>query len=154
MSDEIQMLQNRVKISDVVLRFAHAMDTQDWTLLRACLTNEVDIDYSDLRGDPPHVVLADDFVAARKKGLSGLRTQHLSTNHLITITGDMAECVSAFLIHRINPMLPTNENRFDTAGHYIHGLQCSAEDNRWRIYRIKQTVVWNIGNRQVHGAFR
>ena len=48
------------------------MDGQDWALLRACLAPNVHVDYSDLRGDPPATIAADDFVAARVTGLRGL----------------------------------------------------------------------------------
>ena len=150
--DLLRHLADRVEITDVVLRFARAMDVQDWGLLRSCLSSSLDVDYFDLRGDPPSTIAADDFVAARVKGLAGLKTQHISTNHLVTIDGDAAECSSCFLIHRVDPSAPEGSNRFDTAGHYLHRL--SRTSGGWRIHGIKQTVVWNRGNPQVHGALR
>jgi hypothetical protein len=128
------------------------MDRQDWALLRGCLAPLVDVDYSDLRGDLPARISAEDFVAARVAGLTGLRTQHVSTNHLVTIAGDLAECASSFLIHRLDPQGADGENTFDTAGHYAHGLRRTSPG--WRIDRIKQTVLWSRGNPRVHGALR
>lgn len=128
------------------------MDGQDWALLRACLAPNVHVDYSDLRGDPPATIAADDFVAARVTGLRGLRTPHLSTNHLVTLDEDRATCESSFLIHRLDPARAQGENTFDTAGHYVHGLRRTRAG--WQIDRIKQTVLWSHGNPRVHGALR
>jgi hypothetical protein len=154
MGDEptLRHLIDRAEITDLVLRFARAMDGQDWSLLRSCLAPEVAVDYSDLRGDPPATVSADAFVAARVAGLAGLVTQHISTNHLVTIDGDRAECASCFLIHRVDPAARPGSNSFDTAGHYLHRL--SRTPGGWRISGITQTVVWNRGNPDVHGALR
>jgi len=128
------------------------MDAQDGTLLRACLAPLLDVDYSDLRGDPPSVMTADDYVAARVKGLAGLKTQHISTNHLVTIDGDRAECASCFLIHRLNPAAPDGGNTFDSAGHYVRRLRRA--DGGWRAEGIAQTVLWSRGDPEVHGALR
>jgi hypothetical protein len=148
----LRHLADRLEITEVVLRFARAMDVQDWALLRDCLLPELEVDYSDLRGDPPATVAAEEFVAARIKGLAGLKTQHISTNHLVTIDGDRAECASCFLIHRVDPAAPEGSNSFDTAGHYLHRLRRTAAG--WRIHGIVQTVVWNRGRPEVHGALR
>jgi len=145
-------LRDRAEVTDTVLRFANAMDRQDWAALRACLADELEIDYSALRGEPPRTVLAEEYVAGRVSGLAGLRTQHVSTNHVVTVAGDRAECVSAFLIHRLDPARPPESQTFDTAGHYRHGL--ARAGNGWRIDRIVQTVLWSRGNPDVHGALR
>ena len=42
MSDStLAWLRNRAEVTDAVLRFANAMDRQDWTALRACLADEL-----------------------------------------------------------------------------------------------------------------
>jgi hypothetical protein len=148
----LQRLADRFEVTDTVLRFARAMDAQDWALLRSCLTDVVHVDYRDLRGEPPAHVPADEFVAARAKGLAGLRTQHVSTNHLVSVDGDRAECLSCFLIHRVNPSGPPAGNSFDSAGHYTHRLRRAP--GGWRIEGIVQTVLWSRGNPEVHGALR
>ncbi len=145
------LLEDRAEITDMILRLAYAMDMQDWTALRDCLANELDVDYTALRGETRRIMSADDFVEKRAKDLAGLRTQHISTNHLVSIHGDHAECTSCFLIHRVDPA-KTEDNHFDTAGHYLHGLTRTA--NGWRIDRIRQTVLWNRGNPEIHGALR
>lgn len=151
-TNTLQWLKDRADIVDTVLRFFYAIDMQNWRLLRSCLAETLDVDYTDLRGEPRQLVFADDFVASRAKDHSGLRVQHMSSNHLVTMTANTAECTSCFLIHRINPTLPKETNAFDTSGHYVHEL--IQTPNGWLINHIKQTVLWSRGNPQIHGAFR
>lgn len=153
-SNTLQWLKDRADIIDTILRFFYAVDIQNWRLLRSCLAETLDIDYTDLRGEPRQLVFADDFVASRAKDWEGLRMQHISSNHLVTISqgGEGAECTSCFLIHRINPNLVGEAKIFDSAGHYVHAL--TQTSSGWLINAIKQTVVWSRGNPQVHGAFR
>jgi hypothetical protein len=148
----LRRLADRFEVIDTVLRFAHSMDAQDWARLRSCLAETLDVDYSDLRGHPPARVSAEAFVAARIEGLQGLRTQHLSTNHLVSIDDDRAECLSCFLIHRVSPTAPAGQDAFDSAGHYTHRLRRAPEG--WRIEAITQRVLWSRGNPAVHGALR
>lgn len=147
-----QNLENKFEIIDTILRFAYAMDMQNWAMLRDCLAEQVDVDYAALRGVERHITSADDFVAQREKDLLGLRTQHISTNHLVSIQGEQAECTSCFIIHRIDPTRMPDGNNYDTAGHYVHGLIKTAQG--WRIDRIKQMVLWSRGNRDIHGGLR
>lgn len=148
----LQRLVDRADVVDTIVGAANAFDAKDWARLRACLAAELDVDYSDFRGEPPRRISADEYVAARQRTLAGLRTLHISTNHAVQVEGDRARCVSAYRIYRVDPAGAEGQNRLDTAGAYEHGLVRSPAG--WRICRIKQTVVVNTGNARVHGAFR
>ena len=100
MDENPQPLLDQAEIRDTVIRFAVSLDLKDWVQCRSCFTDEIHSDYSDLRGDAPSLVSADEFVAQRRKALGHLKTQHVSTNHLITIQGEQATCVSAMVIYR------------------------------------------------------
>src|SRR5438128_245580 len=89
----LRALVDRTEIVDLVVRFATAFDLKDWAALRACLASDVHVDYSAFRGEPARNVSADEFVASRTTALSGLRTQHLSTNHQVTVQEERAECL-------------------------------------------------------------
>jgi hypothetical protein len=142
---------NRNAIIDVILRFARSLDIQDWEMCRTCFMDELETDYSDLRGDPPSMVGADEFVAKRKSGLAGLKTLHISTNHLVEIEGYKAVCTSNSVIYRFDPNL-SGDNSFHTYCIYTHRL-CKTNEG-WKIYAVKQTVIANVGNPNVHGALR
>ena len=151
MTDErsLSLIRDRAAVIDVVLAAARALDVKDWVAYRGCFTDEIETDYSDLRGEPPQIVKADDFVALRRTALDRLKTLHLSANHLVTVDGDRATCVSAAIIHRFRP---EDGERFDTYCAYTHALVRAG--GGWRIIKIKQTVYWNTGNPAVHAGAR
>jgi len=148
----LRWLLDRARIIDCIVRFANAFDRQDWNALRACLADRIETDYSQFRGTPPGVESADDYVAARRNGLAGLRTLHLLSNHEVEISGDLARCLSAYRIYRATDV-DGRERCFDSAGQYAHEL---ARDGSaaWRITRIRQTVVRRSGDPSIHRAFR
>lgn len=149
MSDEQSLsgLSARAAVSDVVLGFARALDAKDWEACRHCFLDEIETDYSDLRGESPSRVKADDFVAKRRSALERLKTLHLSTNHLVTVDGDRATCVSAAVIYRLRP---ADGERFDTYCTYTHTLVRTGAG--WKISKVKQTVHWNTGNPDIHSG--
>jgi hypothetical protein len=152
MSDsKLQFLLDRAEIGEVVSRFATALDQQDWPLFRSCFTDEIEVDYSDFRREPPAVVSADTFVSQRCEGLEGLTTQHLSTNHIITVEGNSATCTSCAVIHR-RRQRDAKHDALDTHGYYTHTLTRTAEG--WKICKVRQRVLWSSGDPQVHGFHR
>jgi hypothetical protein len=151
MTDErsLSALRDRAAIVDVVLGLARALDLKDWAACRRCFTDVIETDYSDLRGEPPSTIEADAFVELRRTALERLKTLHLSANHLVTVEGDRATCVSAAVIYRLRP---EDGLRFDTYCSYTHGLVRAG--GLWKIGTIKQTVYWNTGNPDVHAGAR
>lgn len=150
--DPMRWLRDRAAITDLVLRFALALDTHDWALLRACLADVVEVDYRGFRGEPPGRLSAEAFVERRRTALSALRMQHISTNHLVEVDGDAGRCHSCFLIHRLHPALPEGANTLDSAGHYLHRLRRTADG--WVMTGITQRLLWSRGHPEVHGALR
>ena len=63
-------------ISELISQFQRAFDQHDWSALRACLDDEVFVDYSSFRGSDPSEVRADDYVDLRKNALGDLVMQH------------------------------------------------------------------------------
>jgi hypothetical protein len=151
MTDErsLSLIRDRAAVIEVVLAVARALDVKDWAACRRCFTDEIETDYSDLRGEPPQIVKADEFVELRRTALERLKTLHLSVNHLVTVDGDRATCVSAAIIHRFRP---EDGERFDTYCAYTHALVRAG--GLWKIGKIKQTVYWNTGNPDIHSGAR
>jgi hypothetical protein len=142
-------LVDRAAIIDSIVGLANAMDAQDWARVRALLADELDIDYSEFRGEPPSRVTADSYVASRIEGLRGLRTLHTSTNHEVRLDGDGGTCRSAYHIVRVDPV---TAGRLDTWGTYRHRLLRTTSG--WRVVEIVQKVVCQEGDRTIHGALR
>jgi hypothetical protein len=51
-------VQDRSAVIDVVLGAACALDVKGWAACRRCFTDEIETDYSDLRGRLRHPTLA------------------------------------------------------------------------------------------------
>jgi hypothetical protein len=149
---DIGSIIDRTAVIDTIIGFANAFDAKDWEKVRFYLADEIDIDYSEFRSEPPKRVTAEEYIKQRIEGLAGLRTLHVSTNHEVTINNNTAECQSAYQIYRLDPTRESGQNRFDTAGNYFHSL--IQTDQHWLIAGIKQTVVIVSGNPQIHGALR
>lgn len=141
-------MDDREAIREVVSQFFLAFDAADWAGLRACLSDQITVDYADLRGEPPRSLPADEYVAARKEGLAGLQTLHAATNHVVAVDGDQADCACSALIQRS----AADGATFDTAARYDFQLRRGSDG--WRIDGIRQSVLWNRGDPRVHGALR
>ena len=147
--EDIQFLLDRAAVQETVMRVGTAIDLKDWDMLRGCFLDAIMTDYSDLRGDPPSIIAADNYVAQRKDALIPLKTQHLSSNHLITIDGDNAQCSSEMVIYR-RKITDTGMLEFNTHCYYEHKLQRT--DTGWKINSIKQIVFWNEGDATIHSG--
>src|SRR5260370_13153421 len=103
---KLQLLLDRAEISDVQLRYATGLDSRDWPLFRSCFVNEVETDFTSVFGGAPRKVSADKWTDAARRTISGLAaTQHMITNHVITVNGDDATRV-AYVPSRSLPAQP------------------------------------------------
>ncbi len=148
----IEWVIERSRIIDVIVGIANAMDDKNWQKLRKYLADEIQIDYSEFRGELPQQITAEAYVQQRVEGLTGLKTLHISTNHEVEIIKDSAQCRSAYRIDRFDPTFEPGQDRLDTAGNYEHQLIKVEEE--WQVTAIKQTVVVISGNRRVHKDLR
>jgi hypothetical protein len=149
MNENLQHLCDHAGIRDTIIRFAASLDLKDWEQCRSCFTDEIYVDYSDLRGNESSPISADEFVAQRRKALRRLKTQHLSTNHLITIHEGHATCVSSMAIYRYRSS-GAEEITFDTHCYYTHELVRTPQG--WKICKVQQKVLWNEGDSKIHSG--
>ena len=141
---QVAYLLDRLAISDVQLRYATGVDTRDWVLYRSCFTDEIDTDFTSIFGGEPRRVKADRWVASARQILTGLKaTQHMITNHVITITGDEATCVAYVQArhHLPNQLGESDQTMF---GYYTNRFVRTPDG--WKITACKLTVTWNSGN--------
>jgi hypothetical protein len=136
-------VQDRAAIIDVVTRFAVSLDHRDWAGLRACLADEVELDYPDSVGVA--TVAGDDLVATARRFFGRLdATQHVSANHQVAIDGDRASCTSTLLAQHFLAGCDGGETQRQV-GYYVNDLARGA-DGGWRIARSAQRVSWSDGN--------
>jgi ketosteroid isomerase-like protein len=140
----VQFVQDSAAISAVVYRYAAALDTRDWALLRSIMTDPVWIDYSSFKPELNYAMPAQEWLDRVTEGLTGFDvTQHMSSNHLHSIDGDTATCVSYMrAAHFLRE--GTHQNSWFLYGHYTTGLVRSA--GRWLINRVQLTITASEGD--------
>ena len=142
---KLQLLLDRAEISDTVIRYATGIDMRDWQAYRSCFTDEVDLDFTSWSGGSPVRLTAGEWTEAVQRGLSGFRaTQHISSNHVISVDGDEATCVSYVQAQHYLPT-ESGSNCFTLGGFYTNGLVRTPQG--WKIHKCKLTVTWSDGNR-------
>ena len=141
---KLKDLLDRSAISDVQLRYATGIDMRDWELYRTCFTDDLEVDFSSVFGGGPRQVKADRWVETVRRTISGLKaTQHMITNHVITLTGDEATCV-AYVQARHHLPNDTGASEQAMLGYYTNRFVRTPDG--WRIRACKLTVTWNTGN--------
>lgn len=94
-----QEISDRLEITDVLLRYSHAVDTQNWDLYRQCFTEDAFIDYTAMGGIKGNV---DEIVAFLQKSMPRfVNYQHMIGPPLVQVEGDTAKARS--ICH--NPMV-------------------------------------------------
>lgn len=143
---EVRTLIDRAAISDVVNAYASAVDGRDWDRFRSLFFDSVFIDFRSFAPDLYRQLSLDELVTITQ-GLAAFdATQHLSTNHVHTIDGDRARCVSYmhaghFLTHE------GEAHACFLYGHYTYELQ--RVGTGWKIDRYGLQVTAQHGDPRV-----
>lgn len=135
-------------VSALICRFQRAFDQHDWAALRACLDDEIYIDYSSFRGTEPARVPADEYVALRRSALSDLLMQHNHSNLTLSLESD--DRASAACNYQIYRFERDGNRHFHSWGTYDFGLTQSSDG--WKIGSITQHLIKNDGDPSIHGA--
>ncbi|HLT70183.1 MAG TPA: nuclear transport factor 2 family protein [Acidimicrobiales bacterium] len=133
---DLQALQDRVEITDLLHRYARALDTKDWDLLASVFTPDAHLDYTS-SGCPAGP--RDEVVPWLARALEPVpMTQHLITNVEIDLDGDRATVRALF--H--NPLqLPGMPGVSHCGGTYEHEVVRTPEG--WRSRRLVETMLWS-----------
>jgi 3-phenylpropionate/cinnamic acid dioxygenase small subunit len=126
------------EIVAVQVRYARAVDTRDWPLLRTCFAEDVTADYGDIgawRG-------VDDLVRFMEEAHAGMGpTQHHLSNFLVEVTDDRASSVT--YVHAVTVLASHPDHWIDTIGNYEDDLRRASDG--WRIadrrFRTTRTLV-------------
>lgn len=130
-------------IANLVSKFANSFDLKKWDVMESCFTEKIDCDYTSLRGRK-ETLTAKEYVNQRRSSLEALQTQHLFSNLEIDfLNKKKAICRCSALILRRR-----GDQFFNT--HAIYEFTCVNEQAEWLISAIKQIVLWNEGNPEIH----
>jgi hypothetical protein len=142
----IRRLEDRVLISEQVIRYAMGVDRGDWQMFSGCFTDPVYTDYSDL-GTPAGTFARADFVAGVSDALDGFtKTQHISPNHVIEFDEDDPDRAICHSYMYAQHFLKDSEggDAYLLRGSYTNHMVRTADG--WRIERLIQHVGWSDGN--------
>ena len=59
---DIRWIIDRAAVVDTIVAVANAIDAQDWQKVRSHLADEIDLDYSEFRGETPRRVTAEEYI--------------------------------------------------------------------------------------------
>ncbi|ANK81253.1 MAG: hypothetical protein TEF_10940 [Rhizobiales bacterium NRL2] len=144
--DMLREAAERMAVSDVMHRYATAIDTRDFKLLEQVFDDPVETDFSGFGGAEGRYSRAE-WIDAVRKTVGGLDvTQHLTGNHVHRIDGDRAH-LTAYLqaLHRYRAAKADPD--YIIGGYYDIDLVRRPEG--WRITRYGLTVTWERGNRYI-----
>lgn len=136
-------MSEREEVQTLINRFMNSFDSKDWSVMSESLSEELEIDYSDFRGDPPSRIKSIEYVSARKKALEHLSTHHLISNFDTKINKDVAIINASCIIYRTNGTATFNS-------HVLYQFELNKIKSHWKISRIEQTILWNEGDPTIH----
>ncbi|MFC9929203.1 nuclear transport factor 2 family protein [Streptomyces sp. NPDC127190] len=140
-------MDDRYAIIETCDRMGWHTDRHEWDEVTDLFTDKVLLDYTSLLGGEPSTVSAKELVGSWIAVLGGYdASQHLMTNHLVTLKGDTAECTASFqATHRLDNLMGSPLWR--VGGTYRFHLVRSAD--RWKIDELAMTVLWAEGNKNI-----
>ncbi len=133
---KIQLLLDRMEITDVSSRYATGCDTRSSEIYRSCFTEEINVDFSSVGIGEKMKLAADAWVDIVINFMQNYEaTQHIITNHSITINGDEATSIAYLQAQHL-----LADNLQTIGGYYTNKLRRTPQG--WRIYDLKLTQTW------------
>jgi hypothetical protein len=136
---DVQGLHDKTEINELLTRYAWAVDSKNWELLKTVFTPDAHIDDSSASsaGDAA-VGSRDEVVGWLERSLGPVpMTQHFITNVDIDLAGDRAKVRAMFY----NPMqLPGMDEMSYCGGYYHHDMVRTPEG--WRSERLIEESLW------------
>ena len=146
LESRIRRLEDRIQISEQVIKYAMGVDRRDWAMFADCFTDPVDADFSG-GGAPAAPVSRADLVGRVSTALSGFTaTQHISPNHVIEFDAsdpDRAICHSYMYAQHLLRGSGNGEFYLLHGSYTNHMLRTT---DGWRIEGIIQHRSWEYGN--------
>jgi 3-phenylpropionate/cinnamic acid dioxygenase small subunit len=136
-----QVLEDRVAINDLIIRYAEAVDNHDDDALASCFTDDAGATFAGVpvpgRGGAAIVA----FLASLPGGAAGtaapMKTSHLFTNVVINLDGDQAEARSRAAVYSVRGT--PEQVRVRGIG-YLDRMRRTPDG--WRIANRVHSVAW------------
>jgi hypothetical protein len=148
MTQEEKLLWDRAEITDLMHRYAAAVDSKDWIALRSLFTDEIGAEMVGLKAELgiPVNTTADRWIDVISRGLARYSvTQHSMSNHLIELHGDRAQCTT-YVVARHFSSAGEEQTIYDVGGYYRNEIVRTADG--WKIGRWKLVGTWETETRR------
>lgn len=144
---ELREISDRLELTDLMVRYAHCVDTRDWATWRTLFTPDAHIDYTAMGGAAGGVEETARWLESTLEMFPAF--QHLVSNPMLTIDGDTA--VGRTMC--FNPMVTPNEgvgdrNVFFCGLWYLDTFVRTADGWRISTRTEEKSFVYNMS-----GAF-
>ena len=143
---QVQHLNDRYAVSDILIAFARAVDTRDWAGYADLFAEDgvLTLPFPGPDGSPAGHTGRDGLAEYVEGGLGGFKaTHHLSANHQVTLSGDTATTFSyCQCVHRFDD---DPSNVWELGGWYRCALR-RGTDGRWRFTEVLLESVWEHGS--------
>lgn len=140
-------VENRLAVHDVMHRYALAIDTKDWALLKTVFTDSIMADFRSFGSKAVFTGTAATWVDMIRSTIQGMdATQHMMGNHLYHIETNRARgttYIQARHVCRNN----WGGDTYTIGGHYA--VDMIREADAWHIAAYTLHVTWNDGDRHV-----
>ncbi len=131
-----QRVSDELEIASVLHRYARAVDTHDWNLLRSLFTDDAHLDYSSVGGPAAG---RDEVCTWLERSLTLMpMTQHFVTNIEADVDGDTATVRAMFFY---NPMLLPGASETSACGGYYHHVMVRTASG-WRSRQLREENLW------------
>lgn len=138
----LEELSDKQEITEVLYRYATALDTRDRELLREVFLDDALFVIGAGVGDFQGVDAIADIVIEFLGGLES--SQHILTNPVVELEGDRARSTCYLHAQHYMPDQRTGGNTLEIGGTYHDDLVRTADG--WRIERRHLEVTWTEGN--------
>jgi hypothetical protein len=138
-------------IHNLLARFFATFDEKNWQAMREYLCEEVFVDYSAFCAMPASTMAAGRYIEEGRAALDWLDTQHDFHNLHVSVDAIEGSATARcnYVIRRFLPGLD-GTHYFHSFGHYHFDL--ISLHGAWRIARIRQDLLRNEGDREIHAA--
>jgi hypothetical protein len=142
---EIEMSgSERQAIIDVTYRYGLALDQKDWRLLRSVFGEAIEVDVSPGDGSGFRQYSGAEWANLVSGMIGGFdATQHIMTNHRVSINGRQARCNN--YLHAMHILRAAEgEESWEVGGWYEWDMVNKGGD--WVVSRYRLELAWQRGN--------
>ena len=131
---DLREVSDRLEINEILARYCHALDMQNWPAFRALFTADARMDFAAFGGPVGSVADVEAHLRPVLESLKG--SEHVSTTVMIDLEGDTAKARSAAIVPLTRALDDGGEYTLFNGLFYEDELTRTADG--WRISARKQ----------------